>query len=249
MQTFSGHMKTNHENKMWGHLCGALMLLVVSGIAAANPPDLSGVWQVSGVVQELKTTDGKAPPLTPEAAKRYAENRALWRAGDLSFDPSARCISAGMPRVLTLPYPFKIFQSAERVFFLFEWNRWFRTVKLTQNDLEVPYPMSMGVARGRWQGDTLVVEISGLRADNTLLDSAGMPRSEQMQLTERIRLIDRNTLEDRLSIHDPATFTVSWDTVLRFKRLPAGAEIKQDVCLDRVDAGQPAIDWKKALRR
>lgn len=249
MQTPSDTMKANRQSTLWGRLCGMILAFTMSGIAAAAPPDLSGVWQISGALQELKTANGKTPPLTAEAAKRYAASRAQWQAGDLSFDPSARCISAGMPRALTLPYPFKIFQSSEHVFFLFEWNRWFHTVKLTQDALEVPYPLSMGVSRGRWEGDTLVIETTGLRADNTLLDSTGLPRSEQMQLTERIRLIDRNTLENRLSIQDPATFTAPWDAVLRFKRLPAGAEIEQDVCLDRIDAGQPAIDWKKTLRR
>lgn len=225
-----------------------IAILAMGSVNAAEPADISGTWQIVGAVQELKTADGKTPPLTPQAAEVHKQNRAKWRAGDLSFDPSARCVSAGMPRALALPYAFKIFQSTQQVFFLFEWNHWYRIVKLTDKQREVPYPMSMGVATGQWNGNTLVIKTLGRRADNTLLDSSGLPHSERLQLIERMRLVDNDTLEDRITLHDPDTFTDTWDTVLTFKRRPAGTEIKEDVCLDRVDAGKPAIDWKKAQR-
>ena len=138
------------------YCAGLLAGLLASGSALAAV-DLNGVWQVAQSVQELKTVEGKAPPLKPEAA--------------------------------------------------------------TSTDL---------------------------RADNTLLDSAGLPHSESLKVTEKVRLLDNGaTLENRITIDDPETFTQPWETVVRFKKLPKGTEIKEDICLDRLDAGKPAVDWAR----
>jgi len=225
---------------MWS---GVLAGLIASGTATAAS-DFSGVWQVEKAIQELKTVDGKAPPLKPEAAKVYAEHRKLWKAGDLSFDPTSKCISPGLPRMLYLPYPFEIVQGQKKLVYLFEWNYWNRRVYL-DTAKEVPYPLSLGLSKGQWEGETLVVKTTDLSADNTLLDSAGMPRSEAMKITEKMRLLTPTTLEVRFTIDDPETFTQPWDTVVRFKKLPKGTDIKEDICLDRVDAGKPAVDWRR----
>lgn len=216
--------------------------LMIGGMAHAAP-DLSGVWQAEKAIYELKTVEGKAPPLKPEAAKVYQEHKSKWQARDLSFDPTARCISPGLPRMLYLPYPFEIIQRPQKLTYLFQWNYWNRHVYLTDKAKEVPYPLSLGLSHAKWQGDTLVITTTDLRADNTLLDSAGMPRSESMKITETLRLVDNNTLEARFTFNDPQTFTRPWDTVVSFKRQPKGTEIREDICLDRTDAGQPAVDW------
>jgi len=223
---------------------GVLAGLIASGAAVATP-DFNGVWQVEKAIQELKTVDGKTPPLKPEAAKVYEEHKKQWKAGDLSFDPTAKCISPGLPRMLYLPYPFEIVQAQNKLVYLFEWNYWNRRVYLTDKVKEVPYPLSLGQSQGKWQGDTLVIKTTDLRADNTLLDSAGMPRSESMTITEKMRLVNPNTLEVRFTIDDPETFTRPWDTVVHFKKLSQNSEIKEDICLDRLDAGKPAVDWHR----
>jgi hypothetical protein len=186
-------------------------------------------------------------PLRPQAAKIYATNEAKWRAGDLSYDPTATlCVSPGMPRILYLPYPFQIIQQPDRLSFMFEWNHWNRHVVMARQPQDVLYPLSLGVSNAYWDRDTLVINTIGLRADNTLLDQAGMPHSDSLSLLERLRVIDAGRrLEDRLRIEDPQTFTRPWETVVKFRRLPAGTEIHEDVCLDRLDAGKPAIVWSR----
>ena len=52
---------------------------------------------------------------------------------------------------------------------------------------------------------------------------------------------------DRITIDDPDTFIHPWDTVVRFRRLPSDTEIPQDICLDRTDAGKPAVAWSRRL--
>jgi hypothetical protein len=96
-----------------------------------------------------------------------------------------------------------------------------------------------GFANGRWEGDVLVVETDHLAA-TTLLDGAGMPHSNQLKLVERIRLTSPDALENRIRFEDPGTFTAPWETVLTFRR-QTGATPVEDVCLDRLQTGEPAV--------
>jgi hypothetical protein len=100
----------------------------------------------------------------------------------------------------------------------------------------------MGHARGRWEGDVLVVETTRL-VDYKLLDGL-IQTSDRLKLVERIRLKDKNTLEDRITISDPDTFAKPWDVVLTYKR-QLDEEMAEDVCLDRRQAGESP--WLKPL--
>jgi hypothetical protein len=100
-------------------------------------------------------------------------------------------------------------------------------------------PTSMGVAVGHWESDTLVIESGGMR-DETMLDGAGLPHSDQIRLTERLRLLSKNVLEDRFAVDDPQTYTRPWETVMTYRRPPADSA-KEDVCLDRIRLGEPAV--------
>ncbi|MDB6013752.1 MAG: hypothetical protein JWL65_6002, partial [Gammaproteobacteria bacterium] len=167
---------------------GALLAALFVTSNAWASPDFSGVWLVNSKVQELKTDKGEIPPLTAESAPVYSAHVAKWRAGDQSFDPTAKCVSAGIPRMLYLPYPFEIIQRPKRITYLFQWNYWNRHVDMSGRKLEAPYPLAMGESRGYFEGDELVIDTDGFRADNTLLDSAGIPHSEKLHLTERLHL-------------------------------------------------------------
>lgn len=100
----------------------------------------------------------------------------------------------------------------------------------------------MGHARGRWEGDVLVVETNQL-ADYKLIDGL-IQTSDELQLAERFRLKDKNTLEYRITISDPTTFTKPWEVVLTYRRLP-DEEMTEDVCLERKQAGESP--WPKPL--
>jgi hypothetical protein len=100
-------------------------------------------------------------------------------------------------------------------------------------------PTSTGFSRGKWQGEVLVVQTDHL-ASQTLLDSAGMPHSSNLKLTERIRVLGPDLLEDRIRIQDNETFVRPWETVVTFKR-QATLSRDEDVCLDRIRDGEPAV--------
>lgn len=75
----------------------------------------------------------------------------------------------------------------------------------------------MGDARGRWEGDTLVIDTTNF-TDKTAV--AGVPHSEELRLTERIRRVDAETLEYEVTIDDPKTYTRPWTMVLNLTSEP-----------------------------
>jgi len=213
--------------------------LAACAVTASTPTDLSGVWMIEQPVSVLKTTSGNTPPLLPDAQHLYETRLAARRAGDTSFDQTTWCAAPGMPRLMFMPYPFQIIVGPRRAVFLYEWDRWARVVDLISSSLEVVYPVSLGVATGSWQGSTLVIETVGLK-DTTLLDSA-MPHSEELRLTERLHLLSRDRLENHVTFDDPRVFSRPWETVVTYRRQPRGSTIREDVCLDRIKQGAPAI--------
>jgi hypothetical protein len=209
-----------------------------TGSAAPGSAGLAGTWVPDAAPRALLTSRGKTPPLTAEASKLYAERRERLAKGDASFDPTTWCAGPGMPRILTMQYPFEIRGDASRMAFIHGWYRWFRIVDLGAGTADPPLPLTMGFPVGHWEGNTLVIRTGGL-IDTTVVDASGLPHSEQLALTERLRVLKDGRLEDRISIEDPENFTEPWETVLAFHR-DAAVRVTDDVCPDRLARGEPA---------
>ncbi|MEO6338980.1 MAG: hypothetical protein ABIO39_02980 [Caulobacteraceae bacterium] len=215
-----------------GAIAVALSFTAASAWAA---PDVSGMWTLAKPVVSLRTVDGKAPPLTPEAAalhqKRMADRKA-GKAGDIAD----LCLPVGTPRSLMAPGPFLLLQTGRKVTFVHEFNHTLRTVYLNEKrdpakDVD---PTFMGMSVGNWDGDALVVETTDFRG-NTWLDQSGLPKSDKLKVTERLRVVGNGaTLEDVITIDDPANYTAPWSTKLAFKRAPKGTQLKEDVCALRL---------------
>src|SRR5690242_3260460 len=88
--------------------------------AARTPDDLLGVWVPDGAPREL-TANGAPPPLTADAAAVYAKHKQRFAAGDAGYDPTTWCAGPGLPRILTMPYPFEIRRSGDHLAFLHGW--------------------------------------------------------------------------------------------------------------------------------
>ncbi len=206
--------------------------------APRSPDDLLGIWVPDAAPRTL-TANGAAPPLTKDAAAVYAEHKQRFAKGDAGYDPTSWCAGPGMPRMLTMPYPFEIRKSGDHLAFIHGWYRWFRAVDLNgPNVVDPQLPLTMGFPVGRFEGNVLVIRTVGL-TDTTVLDASGLPHSDQMVLTERLRVLPDGRLENRMTIEDPDTFTRAWETVLTFHRDPA-ARVTDDVCPDRMAKGEPA---------
>jgi hypothetical protein len=104
---------------------------------------------------------------------------------------------------------------------------------------DVFQPSAMGFSTGRWEGDVLVVDTSHF-IDTTLIDSAGLPHSDRMRVTQRLRLAGGDELEDLIRIEDAGMYKEPWETRVTYHR-NLGKKIREDVCLDRIAKGQPAV--------
>ncbi len=226
-------------------VAGIACLLMNDAFAAeaATPGELTtafnGVWLLEGAAGPAKTVDGATPPLLPDAQRLYDERKQARANGDDLFDQATWCASAGLPRLMLEKYPFEIMVNDKQTAFMYEWNRWARLVDMKDNKLEPYYSMSFGTANGHFEGAVLVVETKGIM-ETTFIDNSGLPHGENLVMTERLRLLAPDLLENRIRFEDPDTYAEPWETIVNYRR-QTGAEIREDVCLDRIKQGKPAI--------
>jgi hypothetical protein len=162
--------------------------------------------------------EGGEIPYQPWAAAKKAENFA----NRATADPLAHCYLPGVPRIMYMEWPFQIFQTATHVAMTFEWSHVHRLIYTNGSQTPEGLEFWMGDSRGRWEGDTLVVEVTD-HNDRTWFDMAGNFHSEALEVTERYRLLDRDTLQYEATIEDPKVFTRPWTIAMplyRHKDMP-----------------------------
>jgi hypothetical protein len=109
-----------------------------------------GVPGSLGVVQD----DGKIP-YKPETAATRVENGQHW----IDRDPELKCYLPGIPRAMYMPYPFQIAQSGNKIHMVYTFANSARVIHLDEVE-EPPDSSYMGHSLGRWEGDTLVVDVT-----------------------------------------------------------------------------------------
>ena len=191
--------------------------VVALGTAGWVPPGL-------GVVQ------GGEIPYQPWAALRRQENATNW----LDRDPELACYMPGVPRAMYLPYPFQIVQGVNKIMMVFEFANAQRTINLDEVE---PYPGEafMGYSVGRWEGDTLVVDVTDF-SPYTWLDRSGNFHSDALHVVERYTPISRDAIRYEATIEDPKVFTRPWTISLPlYRRLEADAQILEFRCMEHVE--------------
>ena len=164
--------------------------------------------------------NGQMPALTPaaEAAAR-ATTRGTFGPGPFDdFDDFSlydRCITRGVLGSL-LPVIYgngvRITQNPESVAISYEMIHDTRIIPLDGRPaLENGIRQWMGSARGRFEGDTLVIETTNF-TDRTFIGSngGGVPNTELLKLTERLTRVDPAMIEYVATIDDPGAFTAPW---------------------------------------
>jgi hypothetical protein len=182
-------------------------------------PNLQGIWQVRnrasydlqdhvarhGMPAGRGVVEGGEIPYQPWAAKKKAENFA----NRAIADPLSKCYLPGVPRIMYMEWPFQIFQTPTHLAMTFEWTQVHRLIYTNGSKPPEGLEFWMGDSRGRWEGDTLVVEVTD-HNDRTWFDMAGNFHSEALKVTERYRLLDADTLQYEATIEDPKVFTRPW---------------------------------------
>ena len=148
--------------------------------------------------------EGDDIPYQPWAAAKKKENAANW----LKLDPEIKCYMPGVPRATYMPYPFQIVQTPTHILMAYEFASASRTIYMNSKE-ESPADTWMGWSRGRWEGDTLVVDVNAFNGQ-TWFDRAGNFHSDALHVVERYTPISRDVLQYDVTIEDPKVFTRPW---------------------------------------
>ena len=185
---------------------------------------------VGAVPPGLGIVVGGKIPYTPEALAIKQENHANW----IDRDPEVKCFLPGIPRATYMPQPFQIFQSADSVFMAYQYAGATRAVYM-EDPGEAPIDSWMGWSHGTWDGDTLVVKVTGQVAD-TWLDRAGNHHSSTMVVTERYTPMSPHHMQYEATIEDPATFTTPWTIRMPlYRRMEDNAQLMEFRCVEFVE--------------
>jgi hypothetical protein len=208
---------------------------------ADGKPDFSGIWQVMNTaawdIQDHNArkdvpagagiVEGNDIPYQPSALVKKRENVEHRDTAD----PETKCYLPGVPRIMYMPYPIQIFQKPDTITMLFEYVHATRFIYTNGT----PHPSGhidwwMGDSRGRWDGDTLVVDSVDFNTE-TWFDRAGNFHSEQLHLVERFTPLDRDHLTYEVTVEDPKVFTRPWRmSMILYRHREPNAQLLEYEC-------------------
>jgi hypothetical protein len=201
---------------------------------------------------------GRMPALTP-AGEALAATRTRGTYGPGPFDDFddftlyERCVTRGvLGSVLPVIYGngLRIAQSPAQVSITYEMIHDTRVIPLTPRPaLDADIRQYMGSARGRFEGDTLVVETTNF-TDRTSIgtNGGGVPNTEQLKITERFTRVDPAMIEYVATVDDPGAFAAPWTMRLMITSRP-GYEVLEYSCHEGNGAVGNALSGERAYER
>jgi hypothetical protein len=215
--------------------------------------NLSGIWQANNTANwDLLTHQARQGPMTalgaafsipggmgvvegneipykPEARAKKEQNAASW----LKADPEIKCFLPGVPRATYMPYPFQIVQGSATgdMLITYEFASASRIVRMNTT-VESPVDTWMGWSRGRWEGDTLVVDVSAFNGESWF-DRAGNYQTSSLHVVERYTPLSRDVLQYEATIEDPQIYTRPWTISMPlYRRLEKNAQLVEYKCVE-----------------
>jgi hypothetical protein len=193
-------------------------------------PELRALGAVGGVPAGESVVVGGAIPYQPWALERKLDNAAHW----LERDPEIKCFLPGVPRATYMPYPFQILQGTNEILIAHEYNGTTRTIHMGEVS-DSPAPSWMGWSRGRWDGDTLVVETTDFNGE-TWFDRAGNFHSDALRVVERFVRVGPDHLLYEATIEDANVFTRPWTIRMPlYRRVETGKQLLEYRCVEFVE--------------
>jgi hypothetical protein len=218
---------------------------------ADGKPNLNGIWQavntadwdlqghaaskgpvpslgaVFSVPPGLGVVEGDEIPYLPAAAARKKENQSNW----VKLDPEVKCYLPGVPRATYLPYPFQIVQSQQNILISYEFAGAVRVINMGA-PTKAPGDTWMGWSNGRWEGETLVVDVTSLN-DQTWFDRAGNFHSDALHVVERYTPRSAEILTYEATIEDPNVFSRPWKISMPlYRRVENNAKLLEYKCVE-----------------
>jgi hypothetical protein len=196
-----------------GHAASAGALFQL-GAAGAVPPGL-------GVV------DGEEIPYLPAALAQKKQNFA----NRMMLDPEMKCYMPGVPRATYQGLPFQIIQSQKTIMLAYEFAGAVRVVNM-EAPTKAPADSWMGWSNGRWEGETLVIDVTSLN-DQTWFDRAGNFHSDSLHVVERYTPRSADTLNYEATIEDPKTFSRTWKISMPlYRHVEKNAQLMEFKCVE-----------------
>jgi hypothetical protein len=217
-------------------LLGACVLAIAA--PAAAEPDFSGTWERYPAPGE--TADPRYAPTPIPDPQLKPEYKAEWEAGQKILkqrleegqpagDNYVHCIPDGMPAMMMGMFPMEIFQRPEQINITQEAFTQVRRIYMNQPlpKWDEVDPSFYGQSVGHWEGDTLVMETTGIK-ENVRFRWA--PHSGAMKITERMRLLSPDILQDQITVED-SYLEKPWIYSYSFRRMK-DYKLQEYVCED-----------------
>jgi len=204
----------------------ALIWVLLAGTAWAQGEsrDLRGIWQATGYASRnlegspaqqgrpaaktvvVDPSNGKIPYRAE--ARKSADRNSKERE---TSDPLLSCFQPGIPRAVLLPEPFQFFQNPDRVVIVYQHVHAYRVIFTDgRPHYDEGIEFYMGDSRGRWEGNTLVVDVTNFKPE-TWFDNAGNFHSNKLHVVERYTRTNANTMRYEATIEDPEVFERPWN--------------------------------------
>ena len=181
-------------------------------------PDLSGIY-----IAPYTTIKAVGPVKLKPGAEKY------WVGSDFGFSLTEHCLPPGIPGITEWPYPLQIVQKPGLVVILYEGDHFFRVIptdgSVHPDDLD---PTWMGNSVGHWDGDTLVVDVTGFNDKGAVEDYR---HTTALHVIERYRRTAYDTISYQARIDDPNVFAAPW-TLAGTLNLHPEWQIQEYVCED-----------------
>jgi hypothetical protein len=215
-------------------------------------PDLNGIWQAIGSAhRDVEAHEARMGPLVEMGAlgavpaglgvvvdgpipyQPWAREQQQQNLADsLARDPALKCFLPGVPRANYQPHPFQIVQGSDTTMLIYEFASASRLVYMNRPDFENEFESWMGHSRGRWEGDTLVVDVTSQMPD-TWFDGSGNFHSEALRVEERFTPVSENLLRYEATIDDPKVFTRPWKISMPlYRRMEENAQLLEFKCVE-----------------
>ena len=187
------------------------------------------MWQTGSIGAEpagQSVVEGGAIPYKPEKLAKKKDNFANRRTND----PEAKCYMPGVPRANYMPYPFQIVQSPKGILLVYEFASANRFVNMGKPE-EAGSDTWMGTNNGHWEGDTLVIDVTGLNG-LAWFDRAGDFASNQLHVVERYTRVDPYHINYEATIEDPSVFTRPWKISMPLYKVDKNAQLLDFKCVE-----------------